>query len=74
MPQITKAKFATSDLFRIKNLSVDTPESNGKMVFPVSGQILFDNVSFNYPSRKDVPVLQNVSFDIRAGECVGIVG
>lgn len=44
------------------------------MTFPVEGRITFDDVSFNYPSRPDVPVLKNVSFEIKQGECVGIVG
>lgn len=35
--------------------------------------ITFENVSFTYPGRKH-PVLEQISFTIRAGECVGIVG
>lgn len=34
-------------------------------------QLVFDNVSFAYDSK---PVLQHVSFMIRPGECIGIVG
>ena len=74
VPQITKAKYAATDLFRLHRLSSDTAESHGKMTFPVEGRITFDNVSFNYPTRPDAPVLQNVYFEIKQGECVGIVG
>ncbi len=33
--------------------------------------VSFENVNFSYPQT---PVLQNVSFHIHAGECVGIIG
>jgi ABC-type multidrug transport system fused ATPase/permease subunit len=36
--------------------------------------IRFDGVSFAYPSRPDVPVLQNFSMDIPAGAQVALVG
>lgn len=74
VPQIAKAKFATSDLLRLHAISCETAESQGRMTFPVSGRIVFENVSFSYPSRPDAKVLQNVSFEIHPGECVGIVG
>lgn len=74
VPQITKAKFAATDLLRLHHLPSDTAESIGKMTFPVQGCVLFDNVSFAYPTRPNAPVLQNVSFEVKPGECVGIVG
>ncbi|QNM98524.1 type I secretion system permease/ATPase [Chitinimonas koreensis] len=37
------------------------------------GRIEFKNVTFHYPNREDV-ALQGVSFKIRAGERVGIIG
>ncbi len=36
--------------------------------------IIFDNVSFNYESRPDWPVLENLNFSIRKGEHVALVG
>jgi ABC-type multidrug transport system fused ATPase/permease subunit len=38
------------------------------------GEITFENVSFNYPSRPDFTVLKNVSFKVNAGETVALVG
>lgn len=38
------------------------------------GEISFDNVSFNYPSRSEVDVLKNISFDVKFGEKVALVG
>ncbi|WEV54795.1 ABC transporter ATP-binding protein [Leuconostocaceae bacterium ESL0723] len=39
----------------------------------LSGDISFDHVSFTYPGD-DQPALRNVSFNIKAGEMIGIVG
>jgi ABC-type multidrug transport system fused ATPase/permease subunit len=39
-----------------------------------AGEIEFREVSFNYPSRPDFTVLKNVSFKVRPGETVALVG
>lgn len=38
------------------------------------GEVVFENVSFAYPSRKDFPVLKNISFKATKGETIAIVG
>nr|MDP9195365.1 ATP-binding cassette domain-containing protein [Pseudomonadota bacterium] len=38
------------------------------------GTVRFENVSFAYPLRPDVPVLQDLSLEVNAGETVAIVG
>lgn len=40
----------------------------------VSGEIVFDKVSFSYPSRTDFPVLKDLDFKIRSGEKIALVG
>nr|CAB3219624.1 ATP-binding cassette sub-family B member 9-like [Phallusia mammillata] len=40
----------------------------------LEGRIKFDNVTFAYPTRKDQPVLENVSFEVSPGEVVALVG
>lgn len=40
----------------------------------VSGTVQFRNVSFSYPTRKDVAVLWNISFTAEKGEQVALVG
>jgi len=37
-------------------------------------KIAFSNVSFAYPARPDVPVLDSVSFTIKPGQFIGLVG
>lgn len=40
----------------------------------MAGDICFENVSFNYPSRAAVPVLENVSLSIPGNKMTGVVG
>jgi|GWRWMinimDraft_12_1066020.scaffolds.fasta_scaffold00201_2 ATP-binding cassette subfamily B protein len=40
----------------------------------IIGSVEFENVNFSYPSRKDVEVLKNLNFSIKAGEQIAIVG
>ena len=45
-----------------------------KELADISGDIRFDNINFVYPSRKDVPVLNNLNFIVRAGQTTALVG
>ena len=38
------------------------------------GHIRFSNVNFCYPSRLDVPILTNLSFDVQSGQTIALVG
>jgi ABC-type multidrug transport system fused ATPase/permease subunit len=40
----------------------------------LSGDVVFENVGFAYPSRSSFEVLKNVSFEVKAGESLAIVG
>lgn len=42
--------------------------------FKMKGDVAFKNVSFFYPSRKELTVLDNLSFDVKSGETIAIVG
>ena len=55
---------------RLPNLSVAADPVRR----PVVGDVAFDNVSFAYPTRPDVPALQNVSLQIEPGEKLALVG
>jgi ABC-type multidrug transport system fused ATPase/permease subunit len=40
----------------------------------LKGGIVFDEVSFEYPSRKEFPVLRNISVTIKPGQKIALVG
>ena len=41
---------------------------------PLKGNIRYQNVQFSYPTRKDVQVLQGLSFEVKAGSKIALVG
>jgi ABC-type multidrug transport system fused ATPase/permease subunit len=40
----------------------------------INGDVSFENVSFFYPSRKELMVINDLSFDVKQGETIAIVG
>ncbi|CAA6668232.1 unnamed protein product [Spirodela intermedia] len=46
----------------------------GEKLQNLTGCVEFANVSFHYPSRKTIPVLENINLAIRPNEVVAIVG
>lgn len=54
--------------------SVIDPPVPVQMKQPVQGAIVFDKVNFNYPSRENDKILQDLSFSIKAGETIAFVG
>lgn len=60
-------------VFDILDAPVEVADRPGARVLGrVRGEVVFDNVSFAY--RPDVPVLHQVSFHVRPGETVALVG
>lgn len=49
-------------------------EEANKKVKVIHGQIAFRDVKFSYPSRKEIPVLQGISFEAKAGQQIALVG
>jgi ATP-binding cassette subfamily B protein len=54
-----------------KDLYNQTPSTSHQKL---KGEILFDNVSFTYPTRKEATVLQHLNFIIQPGEKIALVG
>jgi ATP-binding cassette, subfamily B, bacterial len=53
---------------------VKAPAAPVPLPSPPRGEIGFDAVRFAYPSRREIEVLDRISFTVRAGEKVAIVG
>lgn len=64
---------------RLLELLVEVPEiadPENPMVLPerATASVEFKDVNFHYPSRKDMPALNNFSLNVAPGETVAIVG
>lgn len=55
------------------NEGLERDEESGKMLEAAEGEISFQNVTFSYPNA-DEPVLENVTFDVKSGEKLAIMG
>lgn len=60
-------------LERIKGIFSEETERSGGIEKPIKGHILFENVSFKYPTANEYAV-KNLTFEIKQGEVVAIVG
>jgi ABC transporter fused permease/ATP-binding protein len=60
---------------RVLEILDEEPESeSGATSDKFEGRIEFSNVGFHYPTRPEVEVLKNVSFEIQSGEKVALAG
>jgi ATP-binding cassette subfamily B protein len=74
--EVSAASGAAERLFEILHVQpqIAAPASPRALPVPARGEVGFDHVSFSYPARPDVNVLDAVSFTVRPGEKVAIVG
>ncbi len=70
---IQKAIGSTEELLSLQTIK---PELSYQKTHnsTIQGNIQFNKVSFSYPSRKNTKVIDNLSFDIKEGQQVAIVG
>lgn len=74
--QIQKAIGATERVFELLD---EAPEKingtqNSNTIQKIQGNVTFKNVSFTYPSRKEMQVLKGVNFTANFGQKIAIVG
>ena len=70
---ILVAMASTERIFEILDTSPDIKDSpKASLMPPIKGSVDFQNVSFSYDGI--TPVLQNVSFTIKPGEVIALVG
>jgi len=61
------------ELLRARD-TVDDPVEPVALPEVVTGAIEFENVTFRYPSRPDTSALESISFSVKPGETVALVG
>lgn len=72
--QLQKSIGATESLMDIleektEEISLSKPNS-----IKIEGNLAFNNVNFSYPSRRDINVLKNISFEVEKGKLLAFVG
>ena len=71
--QVKEVQGAMTRVFELLDTPLDIQDSpNAQPLVPIRGDVQFDEVQFSYEKRP--PVLESVSFSIKAGECVALVG
>ena len=65
---------ATEDLFELFNEVPEALELVDGLEYPLRGNITFDKLSFEYPSRPEERVIGEISLTIRANQIVALVG
>ncbi|KAJ5559247.1 ABC transporter integral membrane type 1 [Penicillium sp. DV-2018c] len=76
MIEFTRASSAASELFQLmdRTSSIDPFDESGNRPTDVTGYLDFDNVSFAYPTRPNVKILDEFSLHIPAGKTTALVG
>ncbi|MEE2752091.1 MAG: ATP-binding cassette domain-containing protein, partial [Myxococcota bacterium] len=68
-----KALGASERVFELMDRT-PTIESGTEKPTAIKGHIRFEHLDFAYPSRPDLPVLQDLDLELRPGEVVALVG
>ncbi len=73
-PEVAKSQASIAVLLRIIKRTPAIAYKGGKTIDELKGHIVFSNVVFRYPARKNVIVLDDFSLDIEPGQSVALVG
>uniref|UniRef100_A0A7N9AQL0 ATP-binding cassette, sub-family B (MDR/TAP), member 4 n=1 Tax=Mastacembelus armatus TaxID=205130 RepID=A0A7N9AQL0_9TELE len=75
-PNYAKAKLSASHLLMLinKEPAIDNLSQEGETPDKFDGNVYFEDVKFNYPSRPDVTILQGLNFKVKKGETLALVG
>jgi ABC-type multidrug transport system fused ATPase/permease subunit len=76
LPDINAAKAACHDIFELldKPSAIDPFDESRGDIEPMQGKVSFDNVFFAYPERPDMMILKGLSFTVKAGQKIALVG
>ncbi len=71
---IQKAIGATENLMKIIEQENELEIQKGKLKPVINGNVSFSNVSFSYPQRKDMTILNGISFEVKQNQTIALVG
>ncbi|KAI0789769.1 P-loop containing nucleoside triphosphate hydrolase protein [Abortiporus biennis] len=76
MQAITQARGAAAKLYETIDRvpTIDSSSEAGLKPEKCIGEITFEHVKFNYPSRPDVPIIKDMNLIFPAGKTVALVG
>lgn len=69
----TGAAGRLAELLRTES-KIKVPANPVALPLPAAGHILFDDVTFHYPTKPDGPALNNFCLDVTPGETIAVVG
>lgn len=72
--EIMKGVGASDRIFELLNRKSPIPLESGKVLDQVKGEIKFDNIKFNYPTRPDSQIFKNFSLTVNPGTVIAVVG
>ncbi|XP_062322019.1 ATP-binding cassette, sub-family B (MDR/TAP), member 4 isoform X2 [Osmerus eperlanus] len=75
-PNYAKAKVSASHLMMLMNRkpAIDNTSEEGDSPETFEGNVRFQGVQFNYPSRPEVPILQGLDLKVSKGQTLALVG
>jgi len=71
---IQKAIGATENLMKIIEQENELEIQKGELKPVINGNVSFSNVSFSYPQRKDMTILNGISFEVKQNQTIALVG
>ena len=72
--KLQKSIGASEHLMDILEESTEEINLEAAQKINIKGNIAFNNVSFSYPSRRDIQVLNDVTFEVKQGKQLAFVG
>jgi ATP-binding cassette, subfamily B, bacterial len=72
--QLVRAIGASERVLEILDTDSEVEIKDGLSTAAVHGNIVFENVHFNYPSRPELNILNGISFKVEHGKRVALVG
>ncbi len=71
---LQKAIGATEHLMDILDEGTENIQLEASKIIDIKGEIEFNNVEFSYPSRRDIQVIRDISFNVEQGKQLAFVG